>query len=300
MLLWVGVSVLSWCDWGMAAVRRKDVIEPPASLYPPDQFTKVAVLQWTQPEYAPLPASPDQAESYKAGNRRELELWAERAHQSGAELLVTPEFGVTGYPKTSDGEDQFKSPEEVAPYAETIPGPSTEFFGGLASRLGMYIEFDLAEKSASPGVFYNSAVLMGTSGQVVGSYRKRNLFGSERKFLRAGQGITVMDTPFGRIGMMICADVYHSPAIEDYRRAGVDALLVSAAWTVSGAMSSFRGVARNLRTTVLASNLADFPDSGVINPDGSTQSHIRDTNGLAFGYLKRRSRDGGQIPLEKP
>jgi hypothetical protein len=37
----------------------------------------------------------------------------------------------------------------------------------------------------------------------------------------------------------------------------------------------------------VASNLADHPDSGVVSPDGSAQSHIRETVGLAFGYLKR-------------
>jgi hypothetical protein len=36
---------------------------------------------------------------------------------------------------------------------------------------------------------------------------------------------------------------------------------------------------------MLAANQQYFPDSGVINPDGTAQSHIRQTNGLAYGYL---------------
>ncbi len=284
---WIGIWVVA-CKVFLGAAFASEIIEPPALNYPINQYAKVAVLQWTHPEYAPVPATPAQAEQYKTENRRALAEWAETAHGAGAELLVTPEFGVTGYPKTSDGEDQFKSPQEVAPYAESIPGPSTLFFGDLAVRTGMWVQFNLAER-APDGVFYNSSVLMNSDGELAGVYRKRNLFGSERNFLQPGIGTTVVDTPFGRLGLMICADIYHSPSLEAYRRVGVDAMIVSAAWTVANsAIYSFRNLARNLRVPVVASNLADFPDSGVVNADGSLQSHIRETRGLAFGYLPRK------------
>ena len=266
----------------------RDVVEPPASQYPADRYAKVAVLQWTHPAYAPVPATPDRAEAYKARNRAELADWAERAREAGAELIATPEFGVTGYPRTDDGEDQFSSPAEISPYAESIPGPSTRYFGALSKKLGMYIEFDLAERG-SDGAYYNAAVVVDPGGRIAGSYRKRNLFGGERDFLSPGSGTTIFETPFGRIGLMICADVYHRLTVDDYRAAAPDAILVSAAWTVANsAMNSFRALARQTRMTVVASNLADFPDSGVVNPDGSDQSHIRNLRGLAFGYLKRK------------
>ena len=270
-----------------ACAVQADVLEPPGE-YPADRYAKVAVLQWTHPEYAPLPATLEQAESYKAANRAILTTWAERAREQGAELLVTPEFGVTGYPKTEDGEDQFQSPAQIAPYAEPVPGPSTIQLGEVAQRLGMHLAFSLAERDQASGLVHNTLVLLGSDGELLGTHRKRNLFGSERKFLRPGGGATVMNTPFGRIGMMICADIYHGATVEDYRRAAPDLLLVSAAWTVSGAMNSFRSVARNVRATVLASNLADHPDSGVVGPDGTPQSHLRQGEGLAFGYVQRR------------
>jgi len=270
-----------------ACTVHADTLEPPGE-YPEDRYAKVAVLQWAHPEYAPVPATLEQAESYKAANRETLAAWAERARAHGAELLVTPEFGVTGYPKTQDGEDQFQAPDQIAPYAESVPGPSSERLGQVAQRLGMHLAFSLAERDQVTGHYHNTLVLLGADGALLGTHRKRNLFGSERKFLRPGGGATVMNTPFGRIGMMICADIYHGPTLEDYRRAAPDLLLVSAAWTVSGAMNSFRSVARSVRATVLASNLADHPDSGVLNPDGTAQSHIREGEGLAFGYIKRR------------
>jgi predicted amidohydrolase len=272
------------------SVASREVIEPPATNYPATEFAKVAVLQWTHRDFAPMPATTAQAEAYKAINRADLTEYIVQAKRQGAELIMTPEFGVTGYPETADGEHQFKAPEEVAPYVETIPGPSTQYFGELSQRLGIWIGFSLAEKGAD-GNYYNAAVLVDAEGKVRLVHRKRNLFGSERKFLKAGQDAQVIETPFGRMGMMICADVYHSATLNDFKKRAPESVLVSAAWTVhDSAVHSFRAAARTLGSTVVASNLADFPDSGVFNGDGSTQSHIRETKGLAFGYLKRQRR----------
>jgi len=273
------------------SVALREVIEPPADQYPVSDYAKVAVLQWTHRDFAPMPATMAQAEAYKSINRADLAEYIVQAKRQGAELIVTPEFGVTGYPRTADGEHQFKAPEEVAPYVETIPGPSTQYFGELARRLGIWIEFSLAENAAD-GNYYNAAVLVDAEGKVRLVHRKRNLFGSERKFLKAGRDAQVIDTPFGRMGMMVCADVYHSLSLSDFKKQKPDSVLVSAAWTVhDSAVHSFRAAARTLGSIVVASNLADFPDSGVFNGDGSTQSHIRETKGLAFGYLKRQKRE---------
>jgi hypothetical protein len=85
--------------------------------------------------------------------------------------------------------------------------------------------------------------------------------------------------------MIICADVYSSSPMEQY--AGqVDALALSTSWAaMNSGMSSFRSGARRTRAYVLAANQTYFPDSGVINPDGTDQSHIRQSTGVAYGYL---------------
>jgi hypothetical protein len=52
-------------------------------------------------------------------------------------------------------------------------------------------------------------------------------------------------------------------------------------------MSAFQSGARRVGAYVLAANQHYFPDSGVINRDGTKQSHIRQTKGIAYGYLPR-------------
>ncbi len=259
-----------------------EVFEPSARHYPSGQYAKVAVLSWLQREWGPLPATPAQAEAYKGVNRSDLASWMETAAKNGAELVVTPEFGVTGYPYAD-----FSTPADVAPYVETIPGPSTAYFGDLAQRLKIYVVFDLAEDGGD-GAYYNAQVLMAPDGSIAGHYRKENLFGTERRYLSPGKDISVVNTPFGRVGMMICADVYGS-VVDRYDLERLDAVIVSAAWTIpNAAMGNFADLAKNLGVAVIASNLADYPDSGVVSPDGTAQSHIRQTIGLAYGYVKRK------------
>jgi predicted amidohydrolase len=66
------------------------------------------------------------------------------------------------------------------------------------------------ERGAERGVVYNSAVLIGPDGVVLGTYRKTQPFCSEdvRRggWVTPGDDVTVVDTDLGRIGMAICFD----------------------------------------------------------------------------------------------
>lgn len=54
--------------------------------------------------------------------------------------------------------------------AEPIPGPSTDYFGDLAKQNNLHIVLSLYERDKH--LVYNTAVLMGPSGQLIGKYRK--------------------------------------------------------------------------------------------------------------------------------
>ena len=54
--------------------------------------------------------------------------------------------------------------------AETIPGPSTEYFGDLAKRLGIVLVLSLFEKRA-PGLYHNTAVVIEKDGSIAGKYQ---------------------------------------------------------------------------------------------------------------------------------
>jgi len=71
---------------------------------------------------------------------------------------------------------------------------------------------------------FNTAVLLGPEGQLVGKYRKQKL-GHESVRNLAGDESKVFDTPHGRIGVMICADRTEPDIVEGYRQAQADFLL---------------------------------------------------------------------------
>ncbi len=139
------------------------------------------------------------------GNRsRMLELLAEAAEQ-GARLIVFPEMASSGY--------VWDSREEIAPFAEPVPGPTTDVFHAAAKRYGCYAVVGLPERDAITGAYYNSAVLIGPEG-IVGTYRKTHLFAADPRWAREGtEEIPVFETSIGRIAMLICMDaMYFEPA----------------------------------------------------------------------------------------
>jgi predicted amidohydrolase len=121
----------------------------------------------------------------------------EEAAAAGAELIVLPEMAIPGY--------MFDSAEEALPYAEAIPGPSTEAFERECRRLGMHAVCGLLERDGD--TLYNAAILVGPDG-LIGSYRKTHLpFLGVDRFVVPGDELNVYDTPLGRIGVIICYDL---------------------------------------------------------------------------------------------
>ncbi|MBT3382663.1 MAG: carbon-nitrogen hydrolase family protein [Prolixibacteraceae bacterium] len=91
--------------------------------------------------------------------------------------------------------------------SETIPGPSTKFLGQLAKKHNMYIVAGIYEKEGP--VVYNTAILLGRDGELQGKYRKVALPREEIDGgITPGENFPVFDTDFGKIGMMICWDVF--------------------------------------------------------------------------------------------
>ena len=133
-------------------------------------------------------------------NERNLEAGLARfdeAVAAGAELLVLPECAIPGY--------MFESLDEAMPFAEEIPGPTTEALEEACRRLGAHVVCGLLEREGD--VLYNAAVLVGPDG-LIGSYRKTHLpFLGVDRFTTPGDELPVFDTPLGRIGLEICYDL---------------------------------------------------------------------------------------------
>jgi 5-aminopentanamidase len=128
-------------------------------------------------------------------NEVNIHTATERMRESPADMYVLPELFNTGY--------NFTSPDEVDRVAEKADGATFRAMVGFAQRSSCYIAYGFAERSDR---IYNSAALVGPRG-LLGIYRKVHLFDRENLFFNPGNlGFQVFDTPFGKIGLMICFD----------------------------------------------------------------------------------------------
>jgi predicted amidohydrolase len=158
-------------------------------------------------------------------NREHLLALFHRAGESGAHVVVAPEMAISGY--------SFTSRHDIAPYTETITGPTLTSLAKLARSFGLYACIGLAEHDPNTGIFYNSACTLGPDGTLIGCYRKIN---AECRWACPGdprQDNTFV-TPWGRVGVLICSDFYHSlmPRVTALR--GADLVLTPANWPPSG------------------------------------------------------------------
>jgi N-carbamoylputrescine amidase len=160
-----------------------------------DRTIRVAVLQ----ELA-MPGS-----SVQAKLDRTLGL-IEQASKEGAQIIMGGELSTTDYVRVYGEKDN-----EIFADAEPIPGPCTTEVGKLAREYGNYVIFPMFEKGA-PGIYYNSAPIIGPDGTVVGNYRKTQVAGVqalEKMYFRAGQDFKVLETEFApnaKFGVIICHD----------------------------------------------------------------------------------------------
>ena len=113
--------------------------------------------------------------------------------------------------------------------AESIPGPSTDYFGPLARQHNLYIVAGLIERDRE--LVFNTAVLIGPDGGVVGKYRKVCLpRGEIEKGVQPGSEYPVFNTRFGRVGLMVCYDGFFPEVARELSNRGAEVI----AWPVWG------------------------------------------------------------------
>ena len=113
--------------------------------------------------------------------------------------------------------------------AEPVPGPSCDFFAQLARQHNLHIVFGLFERDKH--LVYNTAILIGPDGAIVGKYRKVCLPTSEVEAgVTAGRDYPVFATRLGKIGMMICYDGFFPEVARGLTNNGAEII----AWPVWG------------------------------------------------------------------
>jgi nitrilase len=138
------------------------------------------------------------------------------AATSGARLIVFPEAFITGYPKglsygTVVGARDTAGREEFRRYLEAaidVPGPHTERLGKAAAANKSYVVIGVIEREN--GTCYCTVLFFGPDGALLGKHRKLMPTAMERVIWGFGDGstLTVVDTPYGRLGSVICWENY--------------------------------------------------------------------------------------------
>lgn len=116
--------------------------------------------------------------------------------------------------------------------AKPIPGEYSNLFCELARRYNIWLCVGLTEKTEACN--YNTALLIDNTGNIIGKHRKINLLTVEFPFYAVGQKLEVFDTPFGKIGLNICADNYLDAIDIGHvlARMGAQIILAPSSWTV--------------------------------------------------------------------
>lgn len=80
---------------------------------------------------------------------------------------------------------------------------------------------------------FNTSYFISNDGKILGSYRKKNLWHTERPHQSRGQDKhTAIDTPVGKIGLLVCWDLAFPEAFRELVRDGADIIIVPTCWTL--------------------------------------------------------------------
>ena len=140
----------------------------------------------------------------------------------GAELVVLQELHNSLYFCQVEDVDNFD-------IAETIPGPSTNFFGDIAKQYGVVIVTSLFERRA-PGLYHNTAVVIEQDGTIAGTYRKMHIpddpaYYEKFYFTPGDKGFEPIQTSVGKLGVQVCWDQWYPEGARLMALAGAEILI---------------------------------------------------------------------------
>jgi len=212
----------------------------------------------------------------KVGDKKEniskIEKAVRQAEKEAVDLIIFPELSLTGYVVR----------DRVYELAETIPGPSTRTIQSIARKAKMHIIFGMPELTEkTKATIYNAAVFVGPKG-IIGKYHKMYLpthsVFEEKRYFRHGYQTATFDTELGKIGVIICYDIFFPEVTRLTRLNGAQLIVcISASPAVRKAFFETLTAARAMENTAFLAfvNLAGIEDglqfwggSRLIGPNG--------------------------------
>ena len=208
----------------------------------------------------------------KAENLTKIEKTVIKAKKQAADLVIFPELSLTGYVVR----------DQIYELAETIPGPSTKVIENIAKKTKAHIIFGMPELSKkTQATIYNTAVLVGPES-FIGKYRKMYLpthsVFEEKRYFRPGHQAAVFDTELGKIGLIICYDIFFPEISRLTRLKGAQLIVcISASPSIRRTFFETLTVARAMENTAFLAyvNLVGIEDglqfwggSRLVGPNG--------------------------------
>ncbi len=154
----------------------------------------------------------------KSGNFIRIENAVKEAKAAGVQIVCFPEMALLGWVNP-----------DAHQRAQPIPGPDTDRLASIAKEHQIYISIGLGEKEGDK--LYDAAVLINDSGQIILKHRKVNILTElmEPPYT-PGKGVQVVETPYGRIGMIICADSFDATVKTEMKALQPDLLIIPYGW----------------------------------------------------------------------
>jgi len=225
----------------------------------------------------------------REGNFLRMENAIREAKEQQAEVICFPETSLLGWVNP-----------EAHQRACAIPGEDSQRLGKLAKKYEVFLCAGLAEKEGDK--LYDSAILMDPQGQILLKHRKINLLTElMNPPYTPGENIQVVQTPFGRVGILICADTFRDDLLSRIAKLKPDILLVPYGWAAEETQwpehgesleNIVRNAAQQTRSAVIGTDsvgaITHGPWEGRIF---GGQSLAVDKNGRVLVRLTDRDRD---------
>ena len=175
-------------------------------------------------------------------------LLAQAAAAREARLVVFPEAALSGYAIT---------PDEAESLAQPIPGPATQAVAAACRGADLHVVLGILERDAD-GTLFNASVLLGPQG-LLAHYRKTHLplLGVDRYLASGDAFVPPVETPAGRIGLLICYDLRFPEPCRVLALLGAQVITLSTAWPAAGTLYPdhlARSRAAENRTYLIAAN----------------------------------------------
>ncbi len=167
----------------------------------------------------------------KEANVKKAAEFVREAANKGAKIVCLQELFNIVYPA-------YEQKQEYYGMAEPIPGPTIDQMADLAKELGIILVAPIYEKVLR-GKYYNTAVVLGKEGEIIGKYRKSHIpldlppesgapYSNEKLYFAPGDtGFQVFPTHFGiNVGLIICADRHYPEAGRVLALRGADMIFV--------------------------------------------------------------------------